>query len=143
MKCARFVAVALLLGMAGCSTFERDYQNVVQSKASALSIEAYEGRWQSEAGRGGDKLWALVSRTAADTYHARFRAKYDWLFTVEEEVDLHVTPGSAPPHATGEADLGWLKGGVYKYDATLTPGRLDATYESKYDHGTFTLERAK
>jgi hypothetical protein len=41
----------------------------------------------------------------------------------------------------GEADLGWLAGGVYRYDGQATPASFFSTYKSKYDHGTFQMKR--
>ena len=134
-------ALVLLVAVAGCSSFDRDYRQPVTS-ASARGIDgSWEGRWQSQAGHGGGGLRAILTRTAPDACHARFRAQFWGIFEADEEVDLHLS-GASPIHASGEADLGWLKGGVYRYEATITPVKFDASYESKHDHGVFNLERA-
>jgi hypothetical protein len=142
MNLTRFLAAAtLLLALTGCSTFDRDYKQALASGVPANSIEGpWEGRWTSQGGHGGDRLRAIVTRTAPDTYHARFRAQYWGILSGDEDVDLHVT-SAAPVRANGEADLGFWKGGVYRYDATITPGNFDATYKSKDDHGEFNLTR--
>jgi hypothetical protein len=144
MKVTRWLAVGCLLaGLGGCSTFDRDYQKALDARTSGEGIQGpWEGRWKSEGGHGGDKLRALLERTAPDTYHARFRAQYWGIFAADEDVDLHVS-STAPIKAAGEADLGFFKGGVYQYDATITPSQFDATYKSKYDHGQFNLARPK
>jgi len=137
-----FAALVLLAALAGCSSFDRDYRQAAKS-GSAGGIEgAWEGRWESQAGHGGGALRAILTRTAPDTCHARFRAQFWGIFEADEEVDLHLT-GMSPVQASGEADLGWLKGGNYRYEATITPAKFDATYESKQDHGAFNLARRR
>ena len=131
----------LALALTGCSTFNRDYNIALAKPIPFDSIEGpWDGTWQSHAGHGGHRLRALVTKTAPDTYHARFRAKFWLLFEADQHTDLKVT-AAAPIQATGQQDLGTLAGGVYTYDATLTPTTLDATYSSKYDHGVFNLAR--
>jgi len=134
-------AAFLLFALTGCSTFDRDYQKAMAGGVPANSIEGpWEGRWQSHGGHGGDRLRAIITRTAPDTRHARFRAQYWGFLAGDEEVDLHIT-SSSPVRASGEADLGFWKGGVYRYDATITPSNFDATYKSKEDNGEFNLTR--
>ena len=143
MRPSRWVAAAaavLLLGLSGCSSFDRDYRQATTSGAAGGIEGAWQGRGESQAGHGGGGLRAILTRTAPDVCHARFRAQFWGIFEVDEEVDLH-TSGTSPVRAGGEADLGWLKGGVYRYDATIAPAKFDATYQSKDDHGTFTLAR--
>ena len=131
-----------MMALAGCSSFDRDFEAVRQSKASMLSVSLWDGSWKSEGGHGGGRLRAILTPIAPDTYHARFRAQYWGIFAADEDVDLHVT-STAPIKAAGEADLGFFKGGVYQYDATITPSQFEATYKSKYDHGQFNLARPK
>jgi hypothetical protein len=135
----------LLAAVTGCSTFDRDYQKALEApRTSGEGIQGpWEGRWQSQGGHGGDKLRALLQQTAPDTYHARFRAQYWGIFATDQDVDLHVTSTAPPINASGEANLGFFKGGVYHYDATITPSQFEATYKSKYDHGQFNLARPK
>jgi len=141
----RLLPLLILLPLTGCSTFDRDYQKALKNPPPAGIEGPWDGRWQSQNGHGDGALRALVTRTAPDTYHARFRATYKGVLSADEDVDLHVTstPTATPIRAAGSADLGSLKGGVYQYDATITPTTLDATYRSDSDHGTFNLTRPK
>src|SRR5437879_5198557 len=104
----------LMVALAGCSTFDRDYRQATAAQVSAEGIQGpWDGRWRSEDGHGGGALRAILARTAPDTYRARFRAQYWGIFAADEEVDLHVT-STSPTRASGEADLGFFKGGVYQ-----------------------------
>ena len=144
MNLTRWIAaVCLMMAMGGCSSFNRDYDRALGKPIPTDSLEGpWEGRWQSQGGHGGDRLRALLTRTAPDTYHARFRAQYWGILAGDEDVDLHVS-STSPTRANGEADLGFWKGGVYRYDATITPSHFDATYKSNEDHGEFNLARPK
>jgi hypothetical protein len=143
MNCAlrSVVIVSLAALLAACSEFDREYKAAVQKGAPADSIEGpWDGQWQSHAGHGGGRLWAVITRTGANTYFARFKAKYWGFMEAENDVNLRVS-STQPVRAAGNEDLGYLKGGVYHYDATLTPTEFDANYSSEHDHGVFTLRR--
>lgn len=135
--------LVLALALTGCSSgFESEYK---QSLAAAHydTIEGpWEGRWQSNAGHGGDKLRAILTKNGPDTYIAKFHAGYWGIFEADQETLLRVT-GTNPVRATGESDLGYLKGGTYRYEATITPEKFDATYKSTEDHGVFEMARPK
>ena len=130
----------VLMLLAGCTTFEARYEAALINRAQGGVEGAWEGRWQSENGHGGDRLRAVVTQREPQKLHVIFRAHFWGIFDIDEEVDLNVA-STNPVRASGEADLGYFKGGVYSYDATITPAQFDATYKSKYDHGVFNLSR--
>jgi hypothetical protein len=134
----------LLVGSTGCSSFDADYKRGLTAADHSATIEGpWEGRWESHAGHGGGSLRCVLTKTGADTYFLRFRAGYWGIFQADEETLLRAAPGSTPTalKATGESDLGYLKGGTYRYEATITPNKFDATYQSAYDRGVFTMTR--
>ena len=138
-----FAAVCLLCVLAGCSGFDRDYKAAVEKGWAADSIEGpWDGRWQSQAGHGGDRIRAIITRTGPESYYARFRAKYWGIFEADQDVNLWATSES-PVKASGSQDLGYFKGGVYHFEATISPAQLDATYRSEHDHGEFNLSRPR
>ena len=139
-----FVLLLAALVLTGCSSgFEKEYKAIAIAATPHDTIEgAWEGRWQSQAGHGGDKLRAILTKNGPDTYIAKFHAGYWGMFESDQETLLRVT-GTNPVHATGESDLGYLKGGTYRYDATITPEKFDATYKSTEDHGVFEMTRPK
>jgi hypothetical protein len=143
MKFAPLVLLTLLLPLTGCSDFNREFSQTLASTQPSNTIEGpWEGYWQSNAGHGGDRLRAILTKNGPDTYIAQFRAKYWGIFEADQETLLRVT-GTNPVRATGESDLGYLKGGTYRYEATITPEKFDATYKSDEDHGVFEMTRPK
>jgi hypothetical protein len=140
--CFRLVAAGLFLAaLAGCSSFNGEYKTAVAGGVAPDSVEGpWEGRWLSNAGHGGGELRALLTKTSPNTYSARFRATYWGIFQADEDTLLRVT-STSPIKASGESDLGALKGGMYKYEVTLTPTNFDATYQSEDDRGEFHLTR--
>ncbi|HSI35164.1 MAG: hypothetical protein ACAI43_27295 [Phycisphaerae bacterium] len=140
--------IAVLVGVcasAGCSGFDATYEKALAQGAPAGGIEgAWDGTWTSHGGHGGGRLRAVIVRAGPDSYHAWFRASFWKILEASQEVDLKVqgTPAAgAEVRMAGEEDLGWLYGGVYKYEATATPGKFEATYTSKYDRGVFEMAR--
>ena len=136
---AMAIGFAALLG--GCATFDGAYKAAVETGWPADSIEgAWEGKWESKGGHGGGDLKAVVTRGAEDIYFVHFRASYWGMFQTDQEVNFRTT-STDPIKATGTADLGYLKGGVYRYEATITPQRFEATYVAEADRGEFNLAR--
>jgi hypothetical protein len=43
---------------------------------------------------------------------------------------------------TGEKDLGWFAGGVYRYEGRVAGDEFRATYTSPNDRGVFEMKRA-
>jgi hypothetical protein len=143
MNSSRLATLTLLFALTGCSSYNSEFKQLAVAPTPPDTIEgAWEGQWQSNAGHGGDRLRAILTKNGPDTYFARFRAKYWGLFEADQETLLRVT-GTNPVRATGESDLGYLKGGTYRYEATITPEKFDATYKSTEDHGVFVMERPK
>ena len=93
MTAMKWLAIECLVWvLAGCSTFDVRYEAALANRADASGVEgAWEGRWQSQAGHGGDRLRAVVIRTSPGIMHALFRAHFWGIFDVDEEVDLKVT----------------------------------------------------
>src|SRR4051812_5967850 len=79
--------VLLALALTGCSSgFENEYKAITASSPPHDTIEgAWEGRWQSQAGHGGDKLRAILTKNGPDTYIAKFHAGYWGIFEADQE----------------------------------------------------------
>ena len=139
-------ACSLTFAMAaatGCSTFNRDWNRTHATPVPAQEIDGrWAGSWLSDHNGHHGRLRCLVRRLDDRSYRARFKATYWKIFHFSYTVNLQVTrepPGSF--NFQGEANLGWLGGGVYHYEGHATPANFVATYKSQYDHGTFRMAR--
>lgn len=90
---------------------------------------------------------------------ARYRAEYGGCFSFEYTVPMALereradigtdaAGGGAAGDATGalcrfsgSADLGWMAGGLYRYEGIADGKTFTATYSSASDHGVFRLLR--
>jgi len=135
---------AVLL-MAGCSSFNRDWKQAAQ-----VPTQGVEGRWigdwHSDYNQHEGPLRCLITKKDGNTYHTRFHAKYKLGFlTISYPYDMSmaITQGDNSYSFRGEADLGWLAGGVYRYDGNGTAAKIDMNYRASKDFGTFKLKRPK
>jgi hypothetical protein len=133
----------LLLG--GCSTFNRDWKEAAQ--VSAQGVEGrWIGDWHSDFNQHEGPLRCLITKKDGNIYYTRFHAKYSSGFlTIGYSYDMDMTISKHGESYTfkGEADLGWMAGGVYWYDGNGTTARIDMNYRATKDFGTFKLQRPK
>ncbi len=127
----------------GCSSFNRDWK-----KAAGQPIQGIEGRWigrwHSDHNQHNGVLRCLISKKEGDLYETRFHAKYKLsILTISYPYDMVMTINSSGDtyNFKGEANLGKLAGGVYRYDGIGTTNNLAINYRSPKDHGTFRLQR--
>ena len=137
-----------LVAAGGCSTFSKDYNAAVASSQAGVAaapsssiIGPWQGEWRSKSGHRG-RLRCVLSAKTPTEYFARFEAKFWKIFTAHYDVTLRVVNETDQTvKLAGDQDLGWLAGGKYHYEATVTPEQFDATYDSKIDSGEFHLRR--
>ena len=134
-------AAALLLSIAmlttGCSSFERAWGNP-PAESSGIA-----GRWQGswKSARSGDsgKLRAIITPQSATQYRARFHATYHSVLSAVYGVTLEAKRRGWRSEFHGAANLGvW---GRYETTGYATRTQFLATYRSKFDHGTFAMQR--
>jgi hypothetical protein len=140
-----FAGLAVALLGAGCSSFDRAWRNAGQNPPATNAITGrWDGVWRSEVNGHTDRLRCLVTWQTNDTYSARFHAKYKkglFRFSFGYAVPLQVERQGNSFRFQGEADLGWLAGGVYRYEGAATVTNFFSTYRSQYDHGVFQMAR--
>ena len=138
---ARLPLVVLLLA-GGCESFDHDWK---QAAGQPVPTDGLTGRWQgvwvSETTGHTDQLRALIDRENDGTYRAQFHAKYHTVMSFGYTVPLKVEKTGDDFKFTGEADLGWMAGGLYHYTGWADATNFSATYTSKDDHGTFQMGR--
>lgn len=135
------VAAAIL---PGCSSFQDDFDAAAASLPPPGAVEgAWTGTWRSDAGDHGGELNAIVTRTAQDEFHVRYKASYKmlWTMTSEYETNLKGHFSGSTFHFEGDADLGWLSGGRYRYAGYATDDEFFSTYKSDDRGGVYELHR--
>lgn len=137
--------LAILLQVTGCSSFHREWREAGRaSDATKPYLGNWEGKWVSnQNGHSGKLRCVLAEQPGADRFRAHFRATYAKVLRFAYVAELTGAVTNGVVHFTGESDLGKLAGGVYKYAGEADGTRFECTYESKYDHGTFQMSRAK
>jgi hypothetical protein len=140
---AVLLAIALLaLITSGCSSFNREWRQAQKAPVRLDSLEGrWEGRWLSDANGHNGNLRCLITRTNGTEYAARFRATYLWVLRFSYTVSLQVEAHDGGWRFRGEEDLGKAAGGLYRYAGTATATNFHSTYDSKYDHGVFEMNR--
>ena len=103
----RGVALAALLILSGCSTFNRDWKSAAAKPMPANSVEGrWEGKWHSDHNGHTGGLRALVTKLDSGQYEARFHATYAVVLSFSSTVNLDVRPAGGLQQFSGSADLG-------------------------------------
>ena len=132
---------ALVFIGAGCGSFNREWRKAGRNPAASSGLEGrWEGEWISNVNRHHGRLRCIIKKDG-DLYWARFHAKYRKLLSFGYTVGLKTEPTEAGCKFRGEADLGALAGGVYRYEGQADATNFFSTYFCKYDHGTFQMRR--
>ena len=138
----RGVALAALLVLSGCSTFNRDWKAAAAKPMPANSVEGrWEGKWHSDHNGHTGGLRALVTKLDSGQYEARFHATYAVILSFSSTVNLDVRPAGGLLQFSGSADLGKAAGGLYHYEGKASGTNFFSTYECPSDHGTFQMTR--
>ena len=110
-----------------------------------LLVGRWEGKWASDS-RGEDgKLKCGIRTTDSGEHFATFVSKYagGLLTHTSKDVALRITARrDGRWEFEGRKDLGLIYGGMYTYKGYVTPDAFEATYDSRFDKGTFSLQRA-
>jgi hypothetical protein len=144
----RFAILCLPFLLSSCSTFNREWRQAGMKAARTGEITGrWDGRWHSGANGHNGQLRAIV--TAAGTHHCdvKFDAAFaHWVtlfITVHADYIVRMEVGAATNGVSfrGSKDLGFFAGGTYTYEGWANVTNFFSTYKSKYDHGTFQMQR--
>jgi hypothetical protein len=136
------LGVLALIVSTGCSSFHKEWKAATKAPVPANSIDGpWTGEWRSERNGHHGKLRCVMTKTSDTTYRAHFRANFFKIcrFTYAATLTGRETNGVVA--LQGEANLGKLAGGVYKYEGRVTPTEFQSTYASKHDHGNYQMSR--
>ena len=137
------IVLLVAFALAACSTFEPQWQAALKQPATGVT-GAWIGRWQSEHNGHNDVLRCVVSSKTNGQYETHFHAKYTtccFPVSFAYKLDMTVREANGTHQFSGEADLGYLAGGVYRYEGNGTAQQLLFHYRCPSDHGTFRLQR--
>jgi hypothetical protein len=134
-------ALSIVFSLFGCSSFERDWKAAAAIPSPPGLAGRWEGSWRSTASGHSGELRCLMTAVGGDHYQARYRARWGCCFKFEYTVPLQVEAKGQLFRFQGTADLGWLAGGLYRYDGEAGAARLLSTYSSRRDHGEFEMAR--
>jgi hypothetical protein len=139
-RAAAVLFFAVLVG--GCGSFNHDWEHALRQPVAASEIEGpWQGIWHSDSNGHQGKLRCILSRKGDGTYRARFHARYGKLLGFGYTASLKTEPATNGYTFTGQANLGFLAGGVYYYDGHANQTNFFSTYSCRYDHGTFEMKR--
>jgi hypothetical protein len=142
VKRASFLATFSIIALTGCSTFNKEWKAATAVPPPANSIEGpWIGEWRSDKNGHHGALRCVVSKTSDTAYRAHYRAKFWKIFRFTYIATLNGRETNGITKLQGQANLGKLAGGIYKYDATVTSTQFQSSYSSKYDHGKFQMLR--
>ena len=145
LKICRVIALpltVLILATAGCSSFNHDWEAATRQKVPPNQLEGpWQGSWRSDANGHNGALRCVVTKKDNDFYRARFHAKYGKVLSFGYTVTLRAEPQNSSWKFRGQANLGFLAGGVYYYDGHTDGTNFFSKYDCKYDHGTFEMRR--
>ena len=128
----------------GCTSFNTAWDQASKQSVSANSLQGcWEGTWQSESNGHEGSLRCVVTRRKDGAYKARYYAIYQKVIGFGYTILLRTTETNRGWHFSGDANLGWWVGGIYRYEGWVQETNFFSTYSCKYDHGTFRMTRSK
>lgn len=128
----------------GCSTFEADWEAGAAIPASPPGelIGRWQGTWRSDLNGHHGSLRCILTAQEDGTFKARYHATYGAALSFEYEVPMTAQRQAETWKFQGNADLGWLAGGVYHYLGEVCGDHFRSTYTAKRDRGTFEMVRS-
>src|SRR5689334_10561360 len=113
--------ILLLVIVPGCTSFNTEWKKAAALPATDGMTGRWEGRWLSDVNGHNGRLRCVVTKQEDGTYQARFHAKYQSVLSFGYTVPLKAERTNDTYTFNGEADLGWLAGGIYHYAGHTDP----------------------
>ncbi|MDQ6632977.1 MAG: hypothetical protein M3Y82_14680 [Verrucomicrobiota bacterium] len=136
------VLMGMLAILTGCSTFNHEWKAAAKNPNSESDIQGrWDGTWTSQPSGHNDKLRCIITKISEEKYRAQFHAKYKKVLGFGYTALFHGVKTNEVFQFKGEANLGRLAGGIYRYEGKISPTNFFSTYDSKYDRGIFQLSR--
>lgn len=127
----------------GCSKFTRRWRATDGESPPVGQVTGrWEGTWQSDVNRHRGRLRCMMTQSGPEVFEAWFQATFWKIVRSSYKVELEGVPqpdGSVV--LRGEADLGWLGGGLFRCEGRADPVAFGARYRSERDEGEFDMRR--
>ena len=141
MKKNLLLLTGILFVASGCVSFNHVWNETTTNPPPDSMLGRWQGVWVSDVNHHTDQLRCIVTQKSDGTYRARFHAKYHKVLSFGYTVPLKVEMQTNGFEFSGEANLGWLAGGIYHYAGHADATNFFSTYSCKYDYGTFQMGR--
>ena len=130
----------------GCSTvYNKRWEAAAEKPINQESLEGtWIGRWHSEpSGHQGD-LRCIISKSETDDglYDLSFWAQWK-IFSARFQVAVLTSQNQGIHQFEGSKNLGRLAGGLYTFKGQSDGTNFNASYDSRFDQGTFNLQRSQ
>ena len=136
-----FIVSVCVLGASGCRTYNQEWKDAGKTLTSGGFEGRWEGTWHSDQNGHSGKLRCITIRRYENEYDAKFRATYQKILRFSHTAPLYTQSQGTNWVFSGEANLGWWAGGLYRYEGRADAWSFFSTYSNRYDHGTFVMER--
>ena len=115
---------------------------LVSSVATAFEPATYRGGWRSKTSGHKGPMRVTLTQRCDGRYDARFTGRFAKIIPFTYKATM--TPVSSDGYSTTMVSTKRLPiFGNYTMTARVTPGRVDAMYRAKSDHGTFNMTRSR
>lgn len=150
----RSLGILALLGLIGCSTFDRDwdaYREANGTRAEGRLWGCWEGTWHSDV-NGHEGSLRCIFGSGSGPCEARFYATYRWWgLGLTFEYTLPITAVASPGEGgqevfrlRGDAELEcFVAAGRYACEGRVEGDRFIASYRSSLDRGVFRMKFVK
>jgi HEAT repeat protein len=143
MGMARTISHFLAALVNNASDFKRHWNEDTLPPGASNGLQGrWQGQWISEANGHCGALRCVLTRGEGGDYKAAFHAVYASILRVCYTVPLHGQWNDGKLKLEGDADLGPLAGGIYRYQGEAGETEFICQYNCKYDHGTFHMKPA-
>jgi hypothetical protein len=128
----------------GCSTvYNQKWRRAPKQTESHTGVVGrWEGSWLSSVNQHTGKLKCIVSETASEEYDFHYWARWS-LFSWTYHLKLPIEETDAITTFSGTKNLGKLAGGAFEFDGRVEGNQFEASYDSKFDRGQFSMIRIR
>ncbi len=135
--------ICSLFGLSGCLTYQSSWEQGAGLPPAKPIEGRWAGTWLSDANGHTGGLRAVATHIEGDIYRFQIGATFWRILRASYDVNFTVLPDGDNHTLTGEQNLSGLMGGLYTYEGRIEGLDFTARYKSKWDHGTFRMQKVE